>query len=76
MEGREREGAMRRYPKVTEGEWVQPRREGYRMQCCDCGLVHRMQFRLVKYPKGHKIQMRGYRDNRATAQVRRFRGSS
>ena len=59
----------KRYPQVQAGEWVQPKRSGYGMQCCDCGLVHRLEFRLKD---GH-IQMRGYRDNRATAQVRRGR---
>lgn len=27
--------------------WVQPITKGYRMQCCDCGLVHVMEFRVV-----------------------------
>ena len=26
--------------------WVQPVRTGYLMACCDCGLVHRMNFRI------------------------------
>lgn len=26
-------------------EWVFPLMKGYRMQCCDCGLIHEMQFR-------------------------------
>ena len=29
-------------------DWIQPRHEQYRMQCCDCGLIHEMQFRVVK----------------------------
>lgn len=28
-------------------EWVQPRHERYLLKCCDCGLVHEMQFRAV-----------------------------
>lgn len=27
--------------------WVQPITKGYRMQCCDCGLVHLVDFRVV-----------------------------
>ena len=29
-------------------DWVQPHHEKYLMKCCDCGLVHEMQFRAVK----------------------------
>lgn len=28
--------------------WVEPIMKGYRMQCCDCGLVHEMQFKVVE----------------------------
>ena len=63
----------RRYPAVTAGEWVQPTRTGYRFMCCDCGLVHIMDFRLVDNTRGSgkKIQFRAHRDNRATAGARR-----
>jgi len=48
---------------VKAGEWVTPVRKGYRMQCCDCGLIHRMDFRIVKDTQGrNKIQMRGFRE--------------
>jgi hypothetical protein len=29
--------------------WVQPIRSGYKMQCCDCDLVHTMEFRTRSY---------------------------
>lgn len=58
-----------RYNRVTEGEWVQPRRRGYRMMCCDCGLVHVLNFRIKK----RRIQLQAFRDNRATANSRRAR---
>lgn len=29
-------------------DWVQPTMARYRMQCCDCGLVHEMQFGVLK----------------------------
>ena len=49
--------------KVVEaGEWVQPIRRGYRMMCCDCGLVHRLNFRLVKWGRGRKIQFQAFRE--------------
>ncbi len=51
------------FPDVQSGQWVQPRRRGYLMMCCDCGLVHRFNFRLVKIDKlgRRKIQMQAFR---------------
>jgi hypothetical protein len=55
------------YPKVRPGEWVQPIRRGYKCSCCDCGLVHRMNFRI----RSGRVQFNAYRDNRATAAIRK-----
>lgn len=53
--------------------WIRPIRKGYKMMCCDCGLVHKIDFRLIKDGKrGHKIEFRIDRDNRATGQARRW----
>lgn len=60
----------KKYPAVTENEWVQPIKQGYGMACCDCHLVHRLDFRVVD----GRVQLRARRDNRATAQLRRYRG--
>ena len=62
-----------RYCKPEAGQWVQPIRRRYKLACCDCGLVHRMDFRLVTNDRGpgKKIQFRAYRDERATAAMRR-----
>lgn len=65
--------AMSRYPKVKPGEWVRPIRKGYRMACCDCGLVHELEFKLIPHGKGKKIILRAWRNERATAAVRRNR---
>jgi hypothetical protein len=27
-------------------EWLRPRHSGYLLACCDCGLVHELQFRV------------------------------
>ena len=61
------------FPNVKAGEWVQPVRKGYRMQCCDCGLIHRLDFRVLKVGKNRKfahvqgsryrVQLRAYRDD-------------
>lgn len=58
------------YHQQTDGEWVQLKSmKGYKLGCCDCGLIHTLDFRIVK----GKIQFRAFRDNRATAQRRRHR---
>lgn len=59
---------MGTYEQPVEGEWVQPVRRGYRMACCDCGLVHTMDFRVSK----GRTQFRVFRNNRATGQIRRW----
>jgi hypothetical protein len=56
-----------RYTTPADGEWVQPIRKGYKMRCCDCGLVHKMDFRV----KNGRIQFRAFRDNRSTGACRR-----
>jgi hypothetical protein len=59
----------RDYEKPAPNEWVQPIKTGYRMECCDCGLVHALDFRTVN----GRAQFRARRDNRATATKRRHR---
>jgi hypothetical protein len=37
------------FPLIFDGQWVRPRRrKGYIIECCQCGLRHRLNFRLVK----------------------------
>ncbi len=51
-----------RYKQQYDGEWVQPRRKNYLMKCCDCGLVHSLDFRLIKDSIGRAtIQFRAKR---------------
>lgn len=57
----------RRYPKPEANEWIQPVRRGYRMRCCDCDLVHELDFRVVS----GRVQFRVRRNQRATAACRR-----
>lgn len=40
--------------------WVQPQMAKYLMACCDCNLVHEMQFRVVGVRK-MKVQFRARR---------------
>ncbi len=38
---------------VANGEWIAPTpRRGYLMQCCDCGLIHRLNFDLIPARNG------------------------
>jgi len=37
-------------------EWVSPDSEQYFMKCCDCGLVHEMQFKVAKYSEGDECE--------------------
>jgi Zn-finger protein len=49
-----------RYKQVHDGEWVRPVRRGYVWQCCKCGLVHRVDFRIVN----GELQFRAFRVKR------------
>lgn len=68
---------MPKYPEAEEGEWITPQRRNWKLACCDCGLVHTLNFRLVKTLNGgNTIQFQVFRDNRATGQIRRHAGIS
>ena len=56
----------RRYKKVKAGEWQQPVKRGYKLVCCDCGLVHHMDFRVYR----GRAQFRAWRAPRLTAKER------
>lgn len=58
----------RKYDKPKAGEWIYPRRRGYRLACCDCGLVHIVNHRLTRR---NRIEMQFFIDKRATAASRR-----
>lgn len=54
------------YQDLEDGEpYDQPKRD--RVACCDCGLVHDVEWK--KTARG--VQLRHWRNARATAQVRR-----
>lgn len=82
---------MKKYPTQVEGkngwsDWIAPIMRGYGMACCDCGLVHDIQFRAIEVVKNRKrrtfeyvelsaskyrIIFRAKRNTRATGQIRR-----
>lgn len=62
----------RTYKDVGD-DWIFPYRKEFRLMCCDCKLVHVFKWRLVRDGKGHRIEFKCDRDERATAQARRHR---
>lgn len=82
-----RPSKARKFYEPKAGEWVFPNKRGYLMQCCDCGLVHRMDFKpaVELSRKGSTVKFmlldgdlgvafRVYRANRETARQRKKRG--
>jgi hypothetical protein len=55
------------YKYHKPGEWIRPIRRGYKLACCDCGLVHVINFRVRK----RHVEFQTKRDDRATGQIRR-----
>lgn len=57
------------HPIDKEGwtDWIEPRQKGYRLACCDCGLVHNLDFRI----KNKMIQFKAQVNMRATGAKRR-----
>lgn len=69
-------------------EWDRPVMQDYKLACCDCGLVHTMEFGAIKItkrlpdgsyryvdldPEKYQVTFRVKRNNRATAAVRRHK---
>ncbi len=57
----------RHYTQIHDGDWITPHHRDYRLACCDCGLTHDVQFRIVR----GSVQFRASRNNRATSAARR-----
>ncbi len=61
-----------KYTNQKDGDWIKVIRRKHKILCCDCGLVHNLNFRLKK----DKIEFQAIRDNRATGQRRRYKNIS
>ena len=50
----------KRFKKVKSNKWEQPVMNGYLMKCCDCGLVHEVDFRIAygKKEEANRVQLR------------------
>ncbi len=56
-----------KYIQLHDGLWFTPVMRGLRLICCDCGLVHSVDFKITKAG----VKMRATRNARATAAARR-----
>lgn len=59
---------IKSYKKVKDGEWVKPNMKKYMIGCCDCGMVHRLEF-IVTIRK--KVLFRAFYDDKATNKLRK-----
>ena len=64
------------YMQIVEGEWIEPTHQGFVDQCCDCHLVHVIDFAVVDRRTKEKIpnaavQFKLKVDRRKTAASRR-----
>lgn len=50
-------GVLMKYEQIYDGQWIMPKRKYFYEQCCDCGLVHKVEFKVVK----RKILFRAWR---------------
>lgn len=64
-----------RFPEYDAGQEIviDPTKNDLHMACCDCNLVHIIQFEITT---DKKLSIRMWRDNRKTAALRRYRGVS
>lgn len=56
-------------------EWVCPKPDSYLMKCCDCGLVHELQFRVAKYEGRPSEEFEVVSDENLQAQFRARRAT-
>jgi len=59
-------------PALEDGwcDWVCPRPQGYLMQCCDCELIHEVDFRVVRYESEDSEVYEVVDDSNLQAQMR------
>ena len=63
----------KKFRQEINRRWVQPVMKNYYMACCDCNLVHRMDFRVVTNKKTgqQKVQFRASRAPKYTSRLRK-----
>lgn len=67
---------MTKFKKVNPNEWQMPIMKGYKMACCDCGLVHNFTFQVIdndtqKKIKNGRVLIKATRNNKLTKELRK-----
>ena len=63
---------MIKIQQLKDGDWIRPKRNGWIHECCDCGLQHKVNFKLVKWFKRKVIYMKWERlqtNNNTTKEI-------
>jgi len=42
---------MKKFKEFNDGEWYRPKMNGFIHVCCDCGLKHKVDFKVFKDDK-------------------------
>jgi Zn-finger protein len=56
---------------TESGEWFHPIKKGFLLACCDCLLVHRVNFKVIKNGNRDDIYVQFYRDDKTTREMRK-----
>lgn len=60
-----------KYVHLEDGQWHEPVMNRHREECCDCGLVHKVDYRIKETTRGTRLEFRARVDRKATAAIRR-----
>ena len=60
-----------KYETMYGDEWHEMYQRNQKLACCDCGLVHRIDFKIKRVGTQNRIFMRAQRNERATGAKRR-----
>lgn len=61
---------MPKYEQVQDGDWHRWHRKDNFEECCDCGLTHRVEYKVVN----NQIWFRCWREDKLTDRKRKRRG--
>lgn len=52
---------MTQIEQIYDGEWVEPKMDGWLCVCCGCGLVHRFEFGVRREGAKNHVRFRAWR---------------
>lgn len=55
-----------KYYYQKDNEWVLPNQKNHKLGCCDCGLIHAIDFRIVTVSGKLEVQFRARRNSKLT----------